>query len=250
MNPPDLSMAPDGSTERAAKGEASPRRELGRGAGAQTLDRGLRVLEQLADSPGGLTVGEIASRIGIHRAIAYRLVGTLEASGYVRRVDGRYRLWVALLELSRSVLPEFSSVATPILASLADDLGATAHLAVLDGDEVVVAAVAEPRLSRMHIVRVPGLRNSAHLGASGPAILSARPPSSDDSPKVQLARRQGYSESHGELNPGAFGLAAPLIAPRYAGEASVGVVALAPFPSSAPPRVIAAAKALAELLGA
>jgi DNA-binding IclR family transcriptional regulator len=215
----------------------------------QTLDRGLRVLELLAEANDGLTVGEIAARMGIHRASAYRLVSTLEACGYVlRRIDGRYCLWMALLELSRRVLPELRALAMPILDSLADDIGATAHLTVLDGEEAVTVAVVEPRRTQMHIVHRPGLRHSVHVGASGRAILATRPPEPDEAPEIAAVREAGYAESYGELYPGAIGIAAPVAARGYAGEASIGVVALAQLPASAPARVIAAAKMLAEVL--
>ena len=45
---------------------------------SQTLDRGLRVLEEVADSAEGLTITEIAGRMGIGRTVVYRLVVTLE----------------------------------------------------------------------------------------------------------------------------------------------------------------------------
>ena len=51
---------------------------------SQTLDRGLRVLEVLAGSPGGLTVTELAGRLGVNRTVVYRLVSTLEQHALLR----------------------------------------------------------------------------------------------------------------------------------------------------------------------
>ena len=45
---------------------------------SQTLSRGIRILEVLADARGPLTIDEIASRLGVHRSIAYRLLRTIE----------------------------------------------------------------------------------------------------------------------------------------------------------------------------
>lgn len=42
---------------------------------SQTLDRGLRVLSVLADSPEGLTVTEVAAALGVSRTVVYRLIG-------------------------------------------------------------------------------------------------------------------------------------------------------------------------------
>ena len=52
---------------------------------SQTLDRGLRVLSVLADSPEGLTVTEVAAALGVSRTVVYRLIVTLEQHGLVRR---------------------------------------------------------------------------------------------------------------------------------------------------------------------
>ena len=52
----------------------------------QTLDRGLAVLATLADAPLGLKPAELAQRLDVHKAIAYRLVATLETHGLVRRL--------------------------------------------------------------------------------------------------------------------------------------------------------------------
>ena len=60
---------------------------------AQTLDRGLRLLQYVADTPGGLTITEAAGRLGVGRAVVYRLAATLSAHGMVRRDPaGRLRV--------------------------------------------------------------------------------------------------------------------------------------------------------------
>lgn len=56
----------------------------------QTLDRGLAALSLLAEAPAGLKPAELADRLGVHKAIAYRLLATLEAHSLIRRLpDGR-----------------------------------------------------------------------------------------------------------------------------------------------------------------
>mgnify|MGYP003902800575 CR=1 FL=1 len=52
---------------------------------SQTLDRGLTVLEVLAESADGLTVTELAARLGVSRTVVYRLVVTLEQHALLRR---------------------------------------------------------------------------------------------------------------------------------------------------------------------
>ena len=57
---------------------------------SQTLGRGLRLLELLADAPDGRTVSDLATELGVGRTVVYRLLATLEEFGLVRR-DGEGR---------------------------------------------------------------------------------------------------------------------------------------------------------------
>ena len=77
---------------------------------SQTLDRGLRVLDVLASAPGGLTVTELAGRLGVNRTVVYRLVSTLEQHALTRK-DARGRLHVGLgvLHLASAVQPVVKS---------------------------------------------------------------------------------------------------------------------------------------------
>ena len=185
----------------------------------------------------------------MHRAIVYRLVGTLERHGLVRRTaDGRHRLSTGVLELARGVAADLQHTALPVLTQLAEDLGATAALTVADGDEAVALLVVEPTRAPMHVAYRPGRRHPLGVGASGKAILAGRPPADGEAAEIALARTRGYAESAGEIQPGAVGVAAPVTVDGWA-DASVGVVALAPFDERAARRVAQAARAVAAALG-
>jgi DNA-binding IclR family transcriptional regulator len=43
------------------------------GETSPALDRGIRVLRELAEAHGGLTVTELAARLGVNRTVTYRL---------------------------------------------------------------------------------------------------------------------------------------------------------------------------------
>ncbi|HEX8970337.1 IclR family transcriptional regulator [Oryzihumus sp.] len=216
---------------RAAKGMG--------GETSQTLDRGLGVLQLLGsrENAGGLTITEIASALGVGRPVVYRLVATLESRDFVtRREDGRIRLGLAITRLSSSVLPLLREAAMPMLRTLADSVGATAHLTVVEGGEALAIAVVEPSWTDFHVAYRVGSRHRLESGAAGRAILGAR------------AGDPAYVVSDGELQAGAHGVAAPLVG--VAGlEASVGVVAMVPLDVSAVgPQVQAAASTLAAAL--
>lgn len=208
-----------------------------KGSRSQTLDRGLAVLDLVASASHGLTVTEIAATIGAHRTIVTRLLNTLADRRYVTRDgSGRYVLGSYPLELSRYVQPRIRTVAQPILQRLADLVGATTHLTVAEGDQAVALMVIEPRTATFHVSYRVGTRRPLSRGASGIAILSARPPAPAESPETAQARRQGWALSRGHLESGTMGVAAPIPHPQYP-DASVGVVRL----SDAEPEPIARA---------
>ena len=217
---------------------------------SRTLERGLRVLRALAAEPDGLTVSELAAELDTHRAGIYRLLAPLaDERLVVRDADGRFTLGVGLLELSSAVRSRLQEVAVRELRRLADDVGATTALTIRDGEEAVVAAVVEPTSTVMHIAYRPGLRHPLDRAAPGLAILAAGPPLPGERPEVGLARSRGWSETTGELLPGATGVAAPILVAGKPAEASISAVWIEPRDAAAMAEpVVRAARAIAEAL--
>ncbi|GAB2617043.1 helix-turn-helix domain-containing protein [Streptomyces capparidis] len=221
---------------------------------SQTLDRGLRVLKLLADTDHGLTVTELASRLGVNRTVVYRLLATLEQHSLVRRdMGGRARVGLGVLRLAHRVHPLLREAAMPALRSLAEDIGATAHLTLVDGNEALAVAVVEPSWTDYHVAYRTGLRHPLDRGAAGRAILAGRAQYSGDGyPGVNgsgpFAAGPGFVLTHGELETGASGAAAPLLGVGGV-EGSVGVVMLAEtIPERVGPRVVEAALEVADAL--
>lgn len=184
---------------------------------AQTLDRGLGVLELVSAAPAGLSISALATSLGVSRAVVYRLVATLQARDFVARSpEGLVRLGLGVTRLQLAVRPMLADAATPVLRALADRVGATAHLTIAEGEQALALVVVEPTWTDFHMSYRVGSRHPLSRGAAGRAILQAR---------------QGVTDpvvTSGELQPGAHGMATPVLGlPGL--EASVGVVALQPF---------------------
>jgi DNA-binding IclR family transcriptional regulator len=121
----------------------------------------------------------------------------------------------------------------PALRGLADEVGATAHLTVAEGEEAVAVAVVEPRFTDVHVAYREGSRHPLDRGAAGEAIV----------------RGGGWVATSGQLQPGAYGVAAPVLGVPGL-RASVGVVSLGALDDGAVgPRVEAAAAEIARRLG-
>jgi len=200
---------------------AVPRQESPRTA--QTLDRGLQVLNAVARASGPVTVAEAAAGVGIDRTVAHRLVATLAARGYLQRdSQGGYRLGPTCVALA-SATTDLRSLARPFLESVQQATGETVHLVVLSGRDVVFIDGIEG----VHALRVTsrtGRVLPAHATSVGKAWLAALPPervaqmyaNADLEPittrtlhdpqalnrELTAVRRRGYAKSRGESENG------------------------------------------------
>jgi len=139
----------------------------------------LRVLGYLAAQRGPTPAAVIARDLGIPRASMYRLLGALEEHGYALRYPeaGRWGIGLAAFELSSAFSRQepLTRLGAPILAALVDAVGESAHLAVLNGPDVVYL-VEERAPRRPALVTDVGVRLPAHRTASGRALLATLPP--------------------------------------------------------------------------
>lgn len=210
---------------------------------SQTLDRGLRVLSVLANSPAGLSITELSAAVGVNRTVVYRLVATLEQHGLARRdASGRLHVGLGVLALARGLQPVLRELTNPVLRRLAEELGTTAHLTVADGGEGLAIAVVEPTWTDFHVAYRVGARHPLEQGAAGKAILLGR----------ELLHGSGHEQRFvqtvGELQAGARGLASPVLGVDGL-EASVGIVTLGDLDTAVVgPKVTAAALEVAQRL--
>jgi DNA-binding IclR family transcriptional regulator len=155
----------------------------------------LRVLAALAEAPDGLSVAELSDGLGLGRTVLYRLVATLEANGYVRRDrKGTCFLGLAVLGLATQVQPTLRRVARPPLRALSNRVGATAHLSIVDGDEVLVLAVVEPTSIQSYLGCRQGSRWPIERGAAGRALAASRAGGAGQEPQVFIAPGHGGFE--------------------------------------------------------
>ncbi|MET8511868.1 IclR family transcriptional regulator [Streptomyces sp. NPDC005077] len=124
-------------------------------------------------------VSEVATAIGIAKSSAHALLVTLDDIGLVRRLaGGRYRLGWRILELNRTLRhsTDFLGPHRARLQRVAVSLGATVHLAALQGREVVyldkIVAPHGPVLAESGV----GLAMPAHCTALGKVLLASLGP--------------------------------------------------------------------------
>ena len=141
----------------------------------QTVDRALVILASLAEGPASLE--QAATRIGVHKSTALRLLRTLEEHGFVhRQSDYRYRLGGKLFSLAQLALESIDVrvVAAPHLADLNERCGHTVHLAVYEDGEVTYVDKLESRYPVRMYSRI-GKRAPLTASAVGKVLLADLP---------------------------------------------------------------------------
>ena len=142
-----------------------------------SIEKAFRILEILsAHSPLGVT--EIADELGLKKSSVSRLLKALAELGYaeVTAQRGQYRMGPRILVLAKGYLEDDRLVreAQPILHELALTLRASAHLAVLAGDDLVIVA-KEPSPEHIQVTTRVGGRTPLHASALGKILLADLP---------------------------------------------------------------------------
>ncbi|GGF49271.1 transcriptional regulator [Marmoricola endophyticus] len=195
------------------------------GEGSQTLERGLAVLVELSRHPSGLTTAEVAAACGLHRSITHRLLVSLVRTGFAVRSGDRYAVGATVRAVA-GVAPALREVAEPVLTALAQEIDATASLVEVRGGFAVTTVVAEPPTDGPRFSYRLGNRDPLDRGAGGLAALASGPPRDGEPDRVAEVRAAGVVTTHAELNPGAYGVAAPVRG--WPVRAAVNVVTAAP----------------------
>ncbi len=134
------------------------------------VDKAGRLLAQLREGDAA-GISDLARRIGASKGTVRDILLTLALHGLVRRdSDGRFRI---------DTPGDLRSLARPLLDDLVAEVGETAFLGVVDGDAIVIAAVAEPPTD-LHVSSPLGHRVPIGVGAHGKILRGADPVGYDD----------------------------------------------------------------------
>ena len=157
-----------------ASGAKEPK-EVNRAVDVQVIARAASILGALGDSPGGLSLAQIARLTTLSRSTVHRIVVALCKQDYVRSTDSGYQLGSALLRLAEASRSNFELDLTPFLVELSRELRETVDLSQLTGQTVTfVHQVIAMR--RLRAVSGIGISFPLYCTAPGKAILAALGP--------------------------------------------------------------------------
>lgn len=211
----------------------SASQNVGHGAGVQSLERALDILEVLSKSEREMGVTEIGPMVGLANGTTHRLLATLTARGYARQVpeSRKYTLGPRAITLASAARERLGPLAQPFLRELMEVSRESANLAVLDRNSVVyLEQVPASRMVRMFTE--PGNRVPPHASGTGKVLLAYEPPAAVDAilgqdglrrytantitdrrrleEELGRIREQGYAADFEELEEGVRCVAAPV----------------------------------------
>ncbi len=212
-----------------------------------TLEKTLRILELVSESPKGLRLKEISEKTGFNKSTVYRFLVHLEREGYlIRNGSQAYVLGIKFIEMATrgNWVEGLRSVSWPFLLELQRAVPETVNLGVLDLDYVLYIEVLEsPHAFRL--VSTPGMKRPLHCTGLGKALLAFLPqpdqerllaafdfsrqtPRTITSPvrfRKELAqiRERGYAIDDEEAVVGSRCVAAPILDSKQRAIAAVSV---------------------------
>jgi DNA-binding IclR family transcriptional regulator len=208
--------------------------EKSAGSSLQSVERALNVLDLLARwGEGGVT--ELAVELEVHKSTVFRLLGALEARGYVDQTEdrGKYRLGFGLVRLAGAVSGrmDITKQSRPVTERLTNNIGETVNVAVLHEHYAVNVdqALGPASVSALNWV---GQRTPLHATSSGKVLLAHVAP--DEGARLIKATRlvrftprtitsagelgkelravldRGYATTQGEYEEGLNAIAVPV----------------------------------------
>lgn len=191
-----------------------------------SLETILTILETLEDSEEVHSIRRIEERSGIPKSTVHRILQELTSIGwaYQDEEDKNYYVGLKFLSLANEWRSNIEVVKAfdPILRQVVNACGQTAFLNIIDGERAVCLHKVESN-NAVRIASIIGQEQPFHAGASGKLLLAYAPellikkvlsekleaftPFTRTDPATLMdelkdIRKQGYSESMEEMDPG------------------------------------------------
>jgi len=132
----------------------------------QVISRATRILRVLAQNTNGMSLGQIASRVGLPRSTVQRIVSALSDEGLVlsEGANGGIRLGPEIQSLAQASAGDLKERMRPVMRDIASKTGETVDLAIL-------------KRGRMHFIdQIEGsqrLRTVSSIGETFPMTTTA-----------------------------------------------------------------------------
>jgi len=224
-----------------------------------SLKKAIRLLRCFTVDEPEKGITELAKALKMPKSTVQRMVMTLADEGFLQKnpQTQRYRLGMSILGLSGVITSsnDLYNESMPVLRRLVNTVDETAHLAILEGMEVVYLMKVECN-HPVRLITHLGSRNPLHCTSSGKVILAHKDPSFIDQvlsgglnkyasatitdpnvllKQLQEIRSQGYAYDVNEMDEGTVSVAAPVR--DFTGEVVAAINVVGPIQRFAPHKI-------------
>lgn len=139
--------------------------------------RTAQILELVASTPSGMSLADVARALGLPRSSAHALLSDMTESRLLEAkpssASPRYRIGLLTFQSGSAFLRQrnLADEARTIVERLAARTDENAHLAILDGRDIIYIAKGETT-NAMRVASYVGLRIPAHATAVGKVLLA------------------------------------------------------------------------------
>jgi DNA-binding IclR family transcriptional regulator len=199
-----------------------------------SVKNALRILTCFSMDEPEKKISDISASLGLNKSTVSRTMATLASEGFVFKdpESKKYRLGLSILSLGGIVNSQMDIYreSQPVLNKIVQELGETAHISVLDNNEVIYLQKVECNHPVRFLTHV-GRRNPLYCTSSGKALLAHAKEdvfnavlekgleqhtkttiieSEKLKSHLKQIREQGYSWSNEEYLEGVNSIAAPI----------------------------------------
>lgn len=170
-------MATPAAAKRGKKSRTTPAAAVPAVGQVQSLTRGLRLLELIAESHGSVALTELAQQAGLPNSTTHRLLTTMQQQGFVRQTGdlGFWTIGAHAFVVGSSFLQSRNLLALvhPVLRSLMESSGETVNLAVLDLSDHQAVIIDQVQCTQLMRMSAPiGGKLPMHASGAGKAFLA------------------------------------------------------------------------------
>lgn len=143
----------------------------------RTVQRSLRVLEYVANSPKGLRLSELVEALNIPKSSLFDIISTLTAMNFLREHDKRFFVGIKTKEVGDRYgkLQDLCDVAEPILSAATEKYNTSTCLVRFVRNDLEYLCQYHPKDAVM-VARQSSPYNTLHASATGKVLLSALDP--------------------------------------------------------------------------
>ena len=142
-----------------------------------SLSRGLKILDIIHEN-GKIGVTELSKQLGVNKSSAYRLLVTLEDSGYVEQIaeNGKYTLGLKLCKFQEKLLNTYDirTISHPFLEELTSVTGESSGLSIRKNDKIMLIDCLNST-QHLGVILQVGDTEDFHCTAHAKALLYTLP---------------------------------------------------------------------------